>query len=290
MHVSSERHSWRSWLLLTISVVCVVVGSRRVSYRTYEINVSWERHANRVRRPARESRTRNVTLKNGFVNDKSDRDQRRSYELTEQMVHTLQHKVIPFFECMNVVFPRQWFVSQGTLLKSLRYGGPVPQRSSGDKEDNDIDTFAVYDGSASDLYKKVQSMSVCLSSKEYYRAGFYWGPWLGLPTYYKVIHVITEPNDHFLKGYEVHFVTRDGSVYRSWRNDTFNADLRHRLLRMHSKITVAGISEYKGLFSPWKNGFPASVIAKNGQLASCTYPYLSFTCVLYGRSQAINHG
>ena len=61
------RHSWRMWFVFTVSVVCAVVGSRGASYRTYgayknDIGVTRERHADRARRSARESRSSSSEL------------------------------------------------------------------------------------------------------------------------------------------------------------------------------------------------------------------------------------
>ena len=53
------RHSCRLWFVFTVSVACVVVGSRGASYGTYENDggVTRERRADRARRPAIESRS-----------------------------------------------------------------------------------------------------------------------------------------------------------------------------------------------------------------------------------------
>ena len=55
------------WFVFTVSVVCAVVGSRGASYRTYgayknDIGVTRERHADRARRSARESRSSSSEL------------------------------------------------------------------------------------------------------------------------------------------------------------------------------------------------------------------------------------
>ena len=174
-------------------------------------------------------------------------------------------KIVPFFECMNQVFSRrQWYVSQGSLIRALRWGGPAPCWTA-ETEDTDVDTFVFYDGKAETIRQKAHAMEQCVVSHSdgYTKGSFTWGKHRHIPTYYKLQHregtmVKGEP---FWDGYEVHFLVRVGALFQPTTNSQQNP-----IFYKHAKDAAKGLpGDHWGyadqLYKMWGgHGVPANLL------------------------------
>ena len=178
-----------------------------------------------------------------------------------------------FLKCLSEIAPGSFFISQGTLLKSLRYGGPVPTPYGEEREDSDVDLFVFYDGNIAAVHRMTQSILGCLLTSEHYKKGeFYWGTWRGIPTFYRLVH--TPDAFMFPKGYELHFITRDGDIFTSVTNKTFaNANF-------FGNSVAESAGTYLGyVFGAWGGKLPARILFDSqGNLGRCKYGNVTVGC------------
>eukprot|EP00912_Choanoflagellata_sp_UC4_P002103 UC4_evm1s1340 len=139
-------------------------------------------------------------------------------------LQSAMRKLRPVLSCMSTIFsPRggapQWYVSQGSLIHALRWGGPAPCWTT-ETEDDDFDTFAFYDGKPETLTQNAQDLHRCFAS-HYKEGSFTWGVHRGIPSYYMLHHKEStwakgdvDGHEPFYAGYEVHFLTRVGDLFQ----------------------------------------------------------------------------
>ena len=190
-------------------------------------------------------------------------------------------KLVPFLQCMNQVIGKgQWFLSQGTLIHALRWGGPVPC-TTGEEEDVDIDLFALYDGNASTVNRLASEIQQCLVSKGYVQGEFTWGVHSTIPTYFLLEHNSNLAGEPFWEGYEVHFLTPVGDLLQP----TVDSVSRPIFYRHEKNLSIGlpgnhwGYADY--IFESWGgHGVPADIVVDARRVVpnKCLYAGVETGC------------